>query len=275
MLPPVRARAGLASEIHRVGLAATARRHAPKAIVHRPNLTAMLAVEFHSPQCARRRGLRPPRSRLLRYTLLAQGLPPWAGLRGVAAPPERFTGHAILCAYSNNTVTWRFSNDKFAGFAGKYSQLKQGRSRQADEAGNAHQAQRRPGCGHRGTGTGAPDRAHRTASEEPGPRAPPAGGNTQRAVAPETTARVRAARRARGGPGNDEAQNTTAEGQQERTAASTPEAQPTRTEPPAERTAEITGATGNGELCREPAKATAPPRGKEEELDVSLLEIMF
>lgn len=124
--------------------------------------------------------------------------------------------------------------------------------------------------------TGRPaDKAHRIASEEPGPRAPAAGGKTHRAEALATTARVRVARRARGGPGNDEARNTNAEGQQERTAASTPGTQPTRTEPPAESTAETTGATGNGEPCREPQKATAPPRGKEEEPDVSLEEIMF
>ena len=40
-----------------------------------------------------------------------------------------------------------------------------------------------------------------------------------------------------------------------------PAAQPTRTEPPEERTAETTGATGNGDPCREPAKATTPERG--------------
>lgn len=124
--------------------------------------------------------------------------------------------------------------------------------------------------------TGRPaDRAQRTARVEPGPRTPPDGGNTHRAEAPATTARVRTARRARGEPENDEARSTTAEGQQERTAASTSGAQPTRTEPPADRTAETTGATGKGEPCRDPQKATAPPRGKEEGPDVSLLEIMF
>jgi hypothetical protein len=120
--------------------------------------------------------------------------------------------------------------------------------------------------------TGRPaDKAHLTASEEPGPREPPAGGKTTRAEAPATTARVRAAKRARGGPGNDEARTTRAEGQHERTAASTPGAQPTRNEPPAARTAETTGATGNGEPCREPAKATTPERGNE----CALEEIMF
>lgn len=120
--------------------------------------------------------------------------------------------------------------------------------------------------------TGRPaDKAHLTAREEPGPRTPPAGGNTAKAEAPATTARVRVARRARGGPGNDEARTTTAEGQQERTAESTPGAQPTRTEPPEESTAETTGATGNGEPCREPAKATTPQRGSECPLE----EIMF
>jgi threonine dehydrogenase-like Zn-dependent dehydrogenase len=39
-----------------------------------------------------------------------------------------------------------------------------------------------------------------------------------------------------------------------------PAAQPTRTEPPEERTAETTGATGNRDPCREPAKATTPER---------------
>jgi len=85
------------------------------------------------------------------------------------------------------------------------------------------------------------------ASDEPGPREPPAGGKTHKADAPATTARVRAARRARGGPENDEARTTTAEMQHERTAASTPGAQPTRTEPPAESTAATTGETGKGE----------------------------
>jgi hypothetical protein len=99
------------------------------------------------------------------------------------------------------------------------------------------------------------------ASEEPGRREPPVGGKTHSTQAPATTARVRAAKHARGGPGNEEARTTTAEGQHERTAASTPEAQPTRTEPPEERTAETTGATGNGEPWREPAKATTPERG--------------
>jgi len=107
--------------------------------------------------------------------------------------------------------------------------------------------------------------AHRIARVEPGSSTPPVGGKTARAEAPATTARVRAARRARDGPGKKEARSTTTEGQQERTAASTPGAQPTRTEPPAERTVETTGATGNGEPCREPAKATAPPRGNGEE----------
>lgn len=120
--------------------------------------------------------------------------------------------------------------------------------------------------------TGKPRRrASRTAREEPGPRPPPAGGKTTRAEAPATTARVRAARRARRGPENDEARNTTAEGEQARTAASTPGAQPTRTEPPAEKTAETTGETGNGEPEREPAKATTPERGN----GCALEEIMF
>ena len=103
----------------------------------------------------------------------------------------------------------------------------------------------------------------------------PAGGKTHRAEAPETTALVRAARRTRGGAEKEEARTTIAEGQQERTMASTPGAQPTRTEPPEERTARTTGVTGNGEPCREPAKATGPERGNEEEADVSLPEIMF
>ena len=123
--------------------------------------------------------------------------------------------------------------------------------------------------------TGRPaDKAHQIASEEPGPRTPPAGGKTQRAETPATTARVRAASRARGGPEKDDARSTSAEGQQERTAASTPGAQPTRTEPPEVSTATTTGETGKGEPWREPQKATAPPRGKEEP-DVSLLGIMF
>lgn len=138
------------------------------------------------------------------------------------------------------------------------------------------------GAGTEGQGpahqTGKPaDRAHRTARAEPGPSTPPAGGKTHRAEAPATTARVRAARRARGGPGNDEARSTNTEGQQERTAASTPDAQPTRTEPPAASTAATTGETGKVEPCREPQKATAPPsgNGQEEEPDVPLPEIMF
>jgi hypothetical protein len=105
--------------------------------------------------------------------------------------------------------------------------------------------------------------AQRRASEDPGPREPPAGGKTQRAEASATTARVRAARRARGGPGKDEARTTATEGQQERTAASTPAAQPTRTEPPEDSTAEMIGSTGNGEPWREPEKATTPERGNE------------
>jgi hypothetical protein len=110
--------------------------------------------------------------------------------------------------------------------------------------------------------TGRPRRRDsRTASEEPGPREPPAGEKTHSAEAPATTAQVRAAKRARGEPGNEEARTTTAEGQHERTAASTPAAQPTRTQPPEERTTETTGATGNGEPWREPAKATTPERG--------------
>jgi hypothetical protein len=40
-----------------------------------------------------------------------------------------------------------------------------------------------------------------------------------------------------------------------------PAAKATRTEPPEERTAETTGATGNRDPCREPAKATTPERG--------------
>ncbi len=125
--------------------------------------------------------------------------------------------------------------------------------------------------------TGRPaEIAHLTASEEPGPRELLAGGKTTRAEASATTARVRAARRARGGPGKEEARATTAEGQQERTAASTPEAQPTRMEPPAESTAATMGGTRKGDPWREPQKATTPPRGNgEEEPDVSLPEIMF
>jgi hypothetical protein len=97
-----------------------------------------------------------------------------------------------------------------------------------------------------------------------------------RAEAPATTARVRVAKRPRGGPEKDEARTMTAEGQQERTAASTPGAQPTRTEPLAESTAATEGETGKGEPCLEPAKATAPPRGNgEKEPEVSLPEIMF
>lgn len=105
--------------------------------------------------------------------------------------------------------------------------------------------------------TGMPaGKAQRTASEEPGPREPPAVGKTHSTEAQATTARVRTARRARGGPENDEARSTTAEEQQERTTASTPETKPTRTEPLAETTVEATGATGDGKPCREPAKAT-------------------
>ncbi len=96
--------------------------------------------------------------------------------------------------------------------------------------------------------TGSPEeRAHRTAKVEPDPKEPPAGGKTTRAEAPATTARVRAARRARGGPGKEEARTTAAEGQHARTAASTPDAHPTRTEPAADRTARTAEATGKGE----------------------------
>ena len=62
-------------------------------------------------------------------------------------------------------------------------------------------------------------------------------------------------------PGKFLASSVTALGARARTAASTPRAQPTRIEPPASSTAATTGATGNGDPCREPAKATTPERG--------------
>lgn len=85
------------------------------------------------------------------------------------------------------------------------------------------------------------------AKEEPRPKMPEAGGKIQRAVAPETTATVRAAKaEARGKWENlaDEAEKTSADGAAKRTAWSTPEAQPTRIEPPEFRTAATTGWTG-------------------------------
>ena len=62
-------------------------------------------------------------------------------------------------------------------------------------------------------------------------------------------------------PGKFLASSVTALGATARTAASTPQAQPTRIEPPASSTARTTGATGNGDPCREPAKATTPDKG--------------
>ncbi len=176
---------------------------------------------------------------------------------------------SAMCAYSKYARPAHFLNT-FSVYFQVFSlslcvrQNREGTGRQTESGTPA----RRSGCqdaGAEGRGpahqTGRPrQRASRTASEEPGPRTPSAGEKTTRTSAPATTARVRAASRARGGPGNDEAWRTTAEGQATRTAASTPDAQPTRTEPPAVRTAETTSATGNGEPCREPAKATTPER---------------
>lgn len=144
---------------------------------------------------------------------------------------------------------------------------RQARLRIAGPARQTGQTQRRPGRGHGGTRTGAPDGNPGGESATYSQRRAGIQGAADRREdaqgrgASATTARVRAARRARGGPGKDEAHSTTAQGQHERTAASTPKAQATRTEPPEESTAETTRSTGNGEPCREPAKATIPERG--------------